>query len=327
MKNKIAAALILSILVMSFAASSNIVNATPTPKVATPNINPDGGTYSSTQHVSIYCSTYGATIYYTTNGLTPSSSSAKYIGPITVSSSMTIKAIAIKSGWTTSNIASEIYTLKVATPELNPDGGTYSGTQHVSIYCDTNGATIYYTTNGNPPSSSSTKYTGPITVSSSITIKAIAYKNGWTTSNIASETYTIALPFQSFTLTMTGTARDVNTHKIVPVSLSMNGKADGTLRCVVTLNVKGGDLDVANYGDTSASYGSGLIACNHVSFYVIFTGKYGGHTACWFLDGKIKSASGNTLSITLNDDYAVLPLQGWPTLKDVDLKGTITLSY
>ncbi len=135
--------------------------------------------------------------------------------------------------------------------------------------------------------------------------------------------------YKSFTVTMTGTALDVNTHKTVPVSLSMNGKADGTLKCVVTLNVKGGDLAVANYGSISASSGCGLIIgpCNHVSFDVTFTGKYGGKTACWFLDGNVVSTKDNTLTIKLSDACAVLPLQGCPTLKNVALTGTITLSY
>ncbi len=135
--------------------------------------------------------------------------------------------------------------------------------------------------------------------------------------------------YKTFTATLSGTAQDINTHKTVPVSLSMNGKADGTLKCVVDLYVKGGTLQVANYGGISASSGSGFIisSCNYVSFYVTFTGKYGGQTTCWFLDGKIISTKGNTLTISLNDNCAVLPLQGCPTLKNVALTGTVTLSY
>ena len=78
----------------------------------------------------------------------------------------------------------------VATPIFTPAEGTYTSTQSVTITCATAGSTIYYTTNGSTPTSSSTKYTGAIPVSSTKTIKAIAIK-GSDTSPVASATYTI----------------------------------------------------------------------------------------------------------------------------------------
>lgn len=80
----------------------------------------------------------------------------------------------------------------VATPTFSPAGGTYSSAQSVSISCATSGATIRYTTNGSDPTSSSTTYTGPITVSTSTTIKAKAFKAGMTDSATASAAYTIS---------------------------------------------------------------------------------------------------------------------------------------
>jgi hypothetical protein len=61
----------------------------PPSKVATPTFNPLGGTYSSSQSVTLSCPTSGATIRYTTDGSEPSASSTPYSGPIMVSNTMT----------------------------------------------------------------------------------------------------------------------------------------------------------------------------------------------------------------------------------------------
>lgn len=84
----------------------------------------------------------------------------------------------------------------VATPTFNPPGSTYTTAQSVTISCTTSDATIRYTIDGSDPSSNSTVYSSPISVSTSTTLKARADKSGWTNSNIATATYTIS-PTQS----------------------------------------------------------------------------------------------------------------------------------
>ena len=77
-------------------------------------------------------------------------------------------------GWTmSSNVGT------VATPTFSPAGGTYTSTQTVTIADTTSGATIYYTTNGTTPTTSSTQYTTPISVSSTETLQAIAVASGY----------------------------------------------------------------------------------------------------------------------------------------------------
>lgn len=84
-------------------------------------------------------------------------------------------------------------TSTVATPVFSPGGGTYSSAQSVTISCATSGATIRYTTNGSDPTSSSAVYTGPITVSSTTTVRARAFRAGMSDSAVASATYTIGV--------------------------------------------------------------------------------------------------------------------------------------
>ena len=180
----------------SVASATYTINIPPQ-TVATPAFSPDAGTYTEAQSVTISCETTGATIYYTTDGTNPSASSTAYSGAITVGDTTTIKAIALKDGMTDSSVASATYTInippqKVATPTFSPAAGTYTAAQSVEISCTTDGAEIYYTTDGSNPSASSTAYSGAITVGETTTIKAIAVKEGMTDSSVASTTYTIS---------------------------------------------------------------------------------------------------------------------------------------
>lgn len=86
------------------------------PQAATPTFSPTPGTYNSPQTVTISETTSGVTLFYTNDGTTPTTSSAVYDGPITVSSTETIKAIAAGSSNTNSAVASATYTIT-----SNPD--------------------------------------------------------------------------------------------------------------------------------------------------------------------------------------------------------------
>src|SRR6202007_3044003 len=193
--------------------------------VSPPALSPVGGTYTSSVTVTITDSTSGTTIYYTTDGSTPTTASTPYSSPITLSQSATVKAIAAASGMTRSNVASATYTtdgstpttastpysspitltqsatvkamaaasgmtnssvasatytIQAATPALSPAGGTYTSAVTVTIADSTSGATIYYTTDGSTPTSASTPYSGPITLTQSATVKAMAAASGMT---------------------------------------------------------------------------------------------------------------------------------------------------
>ena len=79
----------------------------------------------------------------------------------------------------------------VATPTFTPAAGTYNEAQTVSIACSTEGATIHYTIDGTTPSESSPVYSTPLNIEETTTVKAIAMKEGYNNSNVATATYTI----------------------------------------------------------------------------------------------------------------------------------------
>jgi hypothetical protein len=109
--------------VVVLAASLTPVNGTPTTAAPTFGVAP--GTYTSAQTVSLSSSTSGASIYYTTNGTTPTSASTLYSAPINVSATTTINAIATSNSAANSAVASATYTIQAAptftlTPASNP---------------------------------------------------------------------------------------------------------------------------------------------------------------------------------------------------------------
>ncbi|MBR1928958.1 MAG: chitobiase/beta-hexosaminidase C-terminal domain-containing protein [Paludibacteraceae bacterium] len=90
--------------------ASAVASATYSFKCATPTFSVAAGTYSSTQSVTLSCETTDAVIHYTTDGSTPTGSSPTYSSSaITVDDDMTIKAIAIKTNYTNSDVASATY--------------------------------------------------------------------------------------------------------------------------------------------------------------------------------------------------------------------------
>src|SRR6266702_3611263 len=78
--------------------------------VATPTFSPGGGTYTGSVTVTISDATSGATIHYTIDGSTPTTSSPVYGGALTFTQTTTLRAMAAASGMTDSGVASATYT-------------------------------------------------------------------------------------------------------------------------------------------------------------------------------------------------------------------------
>jgi len=185
-----------SVTALDFTASGGTV---PSP-AATPVFSVSAGSYSAAQTVSISDGTEAATIYFSTDGTTPTTASSVYSSPITVGTSETLQAIAIASGYTTSSMASATYTITIpaaAAPSFSPAQGTYTTSQTVAISDATAAAVVYYTMDGSTPTTSSAVYGAPLVVSSTSTLKAIAIATGFNASAPASATYTINLPAPS----------------------------------------------------------------------------------------------------------------------------------
>jgi hypothetical protein len=117
--------------------------------------------------------------------------------PIEVTKTTTINAFASAAGYINSPLSSQTYTLSpavAATPVFSVPAGNYTSAQTVTISDSTQGATIYYTTDGTTPTTSSAVFSNSITISSTETIEAIATASGYAPSAVATATYTISIP-------------------------------------------------------------------------------------------------------------------------------------
>ena len=139
--------------------------------------------------VTLTCNTENAVIHYTLDGTDPDVSSTVYISPFTLSDNTTIKAIAIKND-KTSAIVTKVYEAPEQTIVTEPEI-IITENGEVTLVNSTDGATIYYTTDGTNPSTSSQVYSEAFVIASGTTIKAIAVKNS-VQSLIVSKTYTAA---------------------------------------------------------------------------------------------------------------------------------------
>ena len=79
---------------------------------------------------------------------------------------------------------------KTAAPVISPNGGTFTGSQTVTITCAVPDAVIYYTTDGSTPTADSAKYSGGFTLTASATVKAFAVSADAAASDIATAVFT-----------------------------------------------------------------------------------------------------------------------------------------
>ncbi len=159
---------ITSVVVNTSGASS--VNATVSVKVGTAEFKCNNQTTASLTSSATDYTFWGARsgdVVITWNN---SSSKAIYIKSITIN-------------YTTTSVC--------AAPTFSPTPGLYASAQNVTISTGTADADIYYTTNGSDPTTNSSKYSSPISVSETTTIKAMAVKSGCENSAIESATYVI----------------------------------------------------------------------------------------------------------------------------------------
>jgi hypothetical protein len=108
----------------------------------------------------------------------------------TVTGYMRMKADATHNAGSVVKDSVTLPLFQVKTPTATPAGGTFTGSQSVSLATSTPGAEIHYTTDGSTPTAASTNYAGAFTLTATTAVKAIAVKAGMRDSDIMSAVFT-----------------------------------------------------------------------------------------------------------------------------------------
>ena len=241
-------------------AASGIVGETFTIRLAGTVTTPTFTTGSEDTNVlaaaslTISTTTDGATIYYTTDGTDPSittegNTRMEYMDPLPFQTigtgEQTIRAIAVRDGYTDSGIVEETFTISLHGTIPTPTFTTGSvdtnvlATASLTIGTTIEGATIYYTTDGTDPSittegNTRMEYMNPLPFHTIGTgekiIRAIAVRDGYTDSGIVGETFTISLAGLVPTPTFTTRSADMNVLTTDSLTISISPSAsDATI--------------------------------------------------------------------------------------------------
>lgn len=161
---------------------------------------------SNIKKVAMSCATADAIIKYTLDGTDPTEESTDYIEEIEVEAPATIKARGFKNNVLDSDIAQLILDAPVVdTPVITQDGN------NITITCTTEEVSIYYTIDGSNPTTASNLYSGTFAITATCTVKAIAVKENWTDSEVASYSATYTPPvLQTPTLSLSRSGSTVN---------------------------------------------------------------------------------------------------------------------
>ena len=170
------------------------------PNVATPTFTPDGGTYTTAQNVTISCATPNASIYYTTNGNTPTIFDTLYQSAVPISTTTTLTAKAFMSGVSPSAVKSALYTINsssLITPSAGSNGSITPNTPQTVPF----GGAVNFTAAANAGYTVDTWSLDSVTVQTggqSYTVKTSGFTGG--------STHTVKVTFKALPITISPAA-------------------------------------------------------------------------------------------------------------------------
>ena len=165
-------------------------------KAPTVGADPEGGTFENDGPSVSLTADEAADIHYTTDGSEPTTESDKFDSrnPIKLSETATLKFFAVDRVGNRSEVATEEYEVidaiaPSASASLN--AGTFDAARQVSLSTNDPSASIHFTINGSEPTTTSPRYSVPLTVSKTTTLKFFAVDPSGNRSETITRTYVI----------------------------------------------------------------------------------------------------------------------------------------
>ena len=143
--------------------------------------------------------------------------------PLTVGDFSNQVIFASNGGTSTNPVTGTGIALAVATPVLTPAGGTFTNSVLVALSCATPEATLTYTTDGSPPTTDSTVYSGAFTLTNSATVKVFGVAAGFNPSAIAVSSFTVIIPPPVATPVLTPAGGTFTNSVLVALSCATSG--------------------------------------------------------------------------------------------------------
>jgi hypothetical protein len=299
--------------------SSTIQSVTYTIDKVAPTItaSSSGGTFTSAQTVTLSSNESNTTIYYTLDGSTPTTSSTIYSSALTINSTSTLKFFGKDIAGNQSAVQSISFTINAPdttapTVTISPVAGTFISTQSVTLSANET-ATIYYTLDGSTPTTSSTVYSSPISISATTTIKYFAKDTAGNSSVVQTATYTINLPDTTAPNPVTNLTAGTVTSSSIPVSWTLSNSND-----VVNYEVA-----YSSNGGSSYTVASALVNASSISYTV---NGLTASTAYVIRVIAIDGAGNRSTPVTVNASTIAAPDTTPPVITASPAAGTYTSS-
>jgi len=167
-------------------------------QVPTPTLAPAAGSYTAAPTIA---ASGAGTMRYTLDGSVPTVSSPELPAGFVLDHSATVTVVAFRTGWIASAPVSAAYELRLLPPTADVPAGTYAAEQSVTLTASSPGSTIRATVDGSDPASSSTAQVviAPLTIDRGLTLRAVAVRDGWTSSAELALTYAFQVPAPTLT--------------------------------------------------------------------------------------------------------------------------------
>ena len=145
---------------------------------------------------------------------------------------------------------------QVEAPVISPNGGSdLIEAQTVTLSCETEDASIYYTLDGSTPTAESTLYSAPFQVSETTTVKAIAIKEGLSNSSVASATFSFRVSASSIADLYAKTGKDDSTQIYVNFPLTVTAAGANTVANTYVMDGQGGYSMIYRASNTAYNVG------------------------------------------------------------------------